>query len=81
MIDFIFAIFIGITAGWLAGKLWAGKSFGLWKNLGIGLLGSFVGSGIFKIIGLHASGIIGNLVAALLGSLALLWIAKKLSDK
>lgn len=64
---------IGALAGWIAGKLMKGGSFGLGGNLVIGIIGSLVGGFLFSLLGLGATGLIGSLVTATVGAVVLLW--------
>lgn len=74
----LYALFIGLVAGWLANYLYKGKGKGLFINLGVGLVGSFFGSFVFGLLGLNATGFIGSIVSALAGSILLLFVLSKL---
>jgi uncharacterized membrane protein YeaQ/YmgE (transglycosylase-associated protein family) len=65
---------IGLAAGWLAGIIWKGGGFGLLWNIIIGVAGSFLGGWLFRLLGISFGGIIGSVVAALVGALILLAI-------
>ena len=65
---------IGLVAGWLAGMIWKGGGFGLLWNIIIGVAGSFLGGWVFRLLGISYGGIIGSIVAALVGALILLAI-------
>lgn len=65
---------IGLVAGWLAGIIWKGGGFGILWNIIIGVAGSFLGGWIFRLLGVSFGGIIGSIVAALVGALILLAI-------
>jgi uncharacterized membrane protein YeaQ/YmgE (transglycosylase-associated protein family) len=73
--QFIVWLIVGALAGTLTGRLVTRHKggFGLWKNLGIGLVGALIGGiifEIFKIDFLSETTISArNVVAALLGSL------------
>lgn len=69
-------LIIGIIAGWIAGKIMKGKGFGLFGDLGIGVLGALIGGFIFDIFGLHAFGFIGNLVTAVVGAVVFLYVLR-----
>ncbi len=72
------SIVIGITAGFLAGKIMRGKGFGLLVNLVVGVIGSFAGGYIFKLIGLSAQGLTGELLMSTVGAIAFLAILRVL---
>ena len=65
---------IGVVAGWLAGKIVAGRGFGLGGNLIVGAIGALIGGFIFHVIGLHAYGIIAKGLMALIGAVVLLFL-------
>lgn len=69
-------LLVGIVAGWIAGKIMKGKGFGLFGDLGVGVLGALIGGFIFDIFGLHAFGFIGNLVTAVVGAVLFLYVLR-----
>ena len=76
---FIWYIFIGIVAGFLAGKIMRGGGFGLIINLLLGILGGVLGGWVFALFGLAASGLIGSLITSTVGAVLVLWIASLFS--
>lgn len=68
----VYALLIGLAAGWLAGQLFKGKSFGLVGNLIIGAIGSVLGGVLFSTLGLHSTSLLGQLVTATVGAIVLL---------
>lgn len=72
----------GLFAGWLAGMIVKGKGFGLVVNLIIGIVGAFLGSFIFGILGIYvAPGILGMIIVSLVGAIVLLFIAGLVNKK
>lgn len=69
-------LIIGALAGWLAGVLFKGGGFGIPGNMGIGILGSFIGGFVFRLLGLSSQSIIGELVTATVGALILLAVVR-----
>jgi len=77
-------IIVGLLGGSLAGLLAKGEKqgFGLWKNLGLGLAGAFVGGLLFRLLGLlpgleSVTVSLRDVVSAFVGSLLVLiglWI-------
>lgn len=67
-------IVIGAIAGWLAGLLVKGYGFGLIGNIVIGILGAGVAGILAPALGVSTSSTGGNIVAALLGALVLLFL-------
>lgn len=74
-------IIIGIIAGYAAGKIMRGGGFGCLVNLILGIIGGVLGSWIFSLLGIRASGMIGSLVTATVGAIALLWVSSLFSRK
>jgi uncharacterized membrane protein YeaQ/YmgE (transglycosylase-associated protein family) len=74
MWNLIGMVFVGAIVGYAAGLLYKGKGFGFWKNVIIGIIGSFIGGFLLRLIGFSATGIIASLISDLLGALALLWL-------
>jgi uncharacterized membrane protein YeaQ/YmgE (transglycosylase-associated protein family) len=67
-------LLIGLAAGWIAGQLMKGHSFGLVGNLIVGCIGALLGGLLFSLLGISIGGqpIIGNLIAAIVGAVVLL---------
>ena len=65
---------IGALAGWLAGKLFKGRGFGIVGNIVVGIIGAVIGSFLFGLLGVTAGSFIGSLVTATIGALVLLFI-------
>ena len=72
--NLILFLIIGGVAGWLAGLIMKGRGFGVLANIGIGIVGSFVGGFVFRLLGLVAQGAVGELVTATVGAVLLLAI-------
>ncbi len=68
-------IFLGLVAGWLAGKLARGRGFGCIGDVLLGLIGSVVGGWIFTKLGIvHANTFLFSLAAATVGAVILVAI-------
>jgi len=68
-------LFVGIVAGWLAGKVVRGSGFGLVGDLLIGVVGAFIASLLFPRLGVHlGTGIVSEIVYSALGAIILLLI-------
>ena len=74
----LWEIAIGILAGFLAGKIMRGKGYGVLIDLLLGLVGSVVGGFVFGLVGLHAYGLIGQIVTATAGAVMLVWLVRRL---
>ena len=71
----ILSLVIGCLAGFCAGKLMKGGGFGLIMNLVLGLFGGALGGWLFSMLGIEWGGLLGQLVTAIIGAVAILWIA------
>ncbi len=78
---FLYYIIIGIIAGFVAGKIMRGGGFGCLVNLILGIIGGVLGGWLFGLLGIRASGIIGSLITATVGAIALLWFSSLFSSK
>jgi uncharacterized membrane protein YeaQ/YmgE (transglycosylase-associated protein family) len=68
-------ILIGGIAGWLAGIIVKGYGFGIVGNIVIGILGALIGGWLFGTLGiLPGTGIVGAIVGATIGAVALLLV-------
>jgi uncharacterized membrane protein YeaQ/YmgE (transglycosylase-associated protein family) len=74
----IWQIVIGILAGFLAGKIMRGRGYGLIIDLLLGIVGSMLGGWVFMLLGLSASGLVGQLVMATVGAVLLIVIVRSL---
>jgi uncharacterized membrane protein YeaQ/YmgE (transglycosylase-associated protein family) len=73
-VGFFGMIIIGLLAGYVAEKV-TESDHGLFKNLIVGLIGSFVGGIVANLIGIGPQiGFIANLVVATLGAILFLFI-------
>jgi uncharacterized membrane protein YeaQ/YmgE (transglycosylase-associated protein family) len=77
MLDLIYFLLIGLAAGWLAGQIMKGRSFGIVGNLVIGVIGAVLGGFLFRLVGLLPIGLIGSLVSATVGAVVLLFLLQK----
>lgn len=73
----IWLIFVGLIAGWLAGRLMKG-GYGVVGDSVVGVLGAFIGGFLFRVLGLHASGLVGRIIVATCGAVALIYVLRLL---
>jgi len=72
--EFIWFILIGLTAGWLAGKMMNGGGLGIIGNIITGILGSIIGGFLFHIFGVSmGGGILGTIIVATIGAVTLIF--------
>lgn len=80
--DIIWIILIGIAAGFLAGVIMKGRGFGWLINLLLGLGGALIGGWLLGVLGLNlGDGIIGSLIAAVIGAVVLIFIVNLFKKK
>ena len=79
--DILFFLLIGGVAGWLAGKIMQGHGLGLWVNIAVGVVGALLGGTLFGWLGIEMPGLIGRLLTATIGAVALLWLAKLVNSR
>jgi uncharacterized membrane protein YeaQ/YmgE (transglycosylase-associated protein family) len=67
------AIFIGLIAGWLAGKLVRGHGYGIFVDILLGLVGAVIGNWILDALNVPTDGYgaLGHLAMATVGAVVL----------
>jgi len=62
-------VLVGLLAGWLAGFVMKGGGYGLIGDIALGLVGSLLGSWIFRILGVATgAGLLTAVVVAFIGA-------------
>ena len=74
LVNLLVFIATGAVAGWLAATLVQGRGFGLKGSIALGIFGSFVGGFLFDVLGIQPGGVLGHLLAAVVGSVGVLVI-------
>ncbi|WP_158814801.1 GlsB/YeaQ/YmgE family stress response membrane protein [Methylocapsa sp. S129] len=70
-------LFVGIVAGWLAGKLVRGAGFGLIGDLVVGIIGAFIGDWLLPRVGIHLGvGTVALIINATIGAIVLLLVLR-----
>ncbi len=72
----IIFLVVGIVAGWLAGVLVKGGGFGLLGDMVVGVIGAFFGTWLFARFGVVTGGLLGLLLAAVVGAVVLIAIVR-----
>lgn len=73
-------LIVGLIAGYVASRV-TGERRGLMQNLLTGVAGAFLGGILFWIVGLRATGFVGALVVATIGSIVLLYLLDRVGAK
>jgi uncharacterized membrane protein YeaQ/YmgE (transglycosylase-associated protein family) len=70
-------LFVGLIAGWLAGKVVRGTGFGLIGDLVVGIAGALVASLLFPRLGITlGTGIISEIIYSAIGAVILLLVVR-----
>lgn len=77
IIDLLIFLAIGAASGFFAGRIMKKPDADLVKNIILGVVGAFVGGFAFGLIGLDFAGLIGSIVTATCGAVAVIFVADK----
>jgi len=70
-------LFVGLIAGWLAGKIVRGTGFGIIGDLLVGIVGAFIGGWLLPRFGVHLGvGIVAAIINATVGAIVLLLLLR-----
>ncbi|WP_027580093.1 GlsB/YeaQ/YmgE family stress response membrane protein [Bradyrhizobium sp. Ai1a-2] len=70
-------LFVGLLAGWLAGKIVRGTGFGIIGNILVGIAGALVASYLFPKLGIRlGSGLVSEIVYSAIGAVLLLVVVR-----
>jgi uncharacterized membrane protein YeaQ/YmgE (transglycosylase-associated protein family) len=70
-------LFVGLVAGWLAGKVVRGTGFGIIGDIIVGILGAFIAGWLFPRLGFHLGvGIVEEILFSAIGAIVLLLIVR-----
>ena len=73
----IVILFVGLIAGWLAGKIVRGTGFGIIGDILIGIAGALVASLLFPKLGIHlGTGLVSEIIYSAIGAIILLLIVR-----
>jgi uncharacterized membrane protein YeaQ/YmgE (transglycosylase-associated protein family) len=73
----IVILFVGLVAGWLAGKIVRGTGFGIIGDIVVGIAGAFIASWLFPRLGFHlGTGIVGEIIYSAIGAIILLLVVR-----
>ena len=70
-------LFVGLIAGWLAGKITHGAGFGVVNDILIGIVGAYIGNWCLPRLGIHIGTSVGAaIISATVGAILLLLIIR-----
>lgn len=73
----IVILFVGLVAGWLAGKVVRGAGFGIIGDIVIGIIGAFIASWLFPRLGIHiGGGLVSEIIYSAIGAIILLLVVR-----
>ena len=81
MISLLWFLLIGLCAGWLAGQLTKGGSFGVLGNLVVGVIGAILGGLLVRLVGFMPTGVLGELISATIGAVVLLFVLQAMARR
>jgi uncharacterized membrane protein YeaQ/YmgE (transglycosylase-associated protein family) len=66
-------LFVGLVAGWLAGKIVRGTGFGIIGDIIVGILGALIASLLFPRLGIHlGTRLVSEIIYSAIGAIILL---------
>jgi uncharacterized membrane protein YeaQ/YmgE (transglycosylase-associated protein family) len=74
--EFLVFLLVGALAGWLSGLITKGSGFGLAGNVIVGIIGAFLGSLLFGLVGIAASNLLGHILFAVAGALLFVYLLR-----
>ncbi|HSY57700.1 MAG TPA: GlsB/YeaQ/YmgE family stress response membrane protein [Bradyrhizobium sp.] len=70
-------LFVGLVAGWLAGKVVRGTGFGIIGDIIVGIAGALLASFLFPKLGISiGSGLVSEIIYSAIGAIILLLIVR-----
>jgi len=70
-------LFVGLVAGWLAGKIVRGTGSGIIGDILVGIAGALIATFLFPKLGIHiGSGLVSEVIYSAIGAVILLLIVR-----
>jgi uncharacterized membrane protein YeaQ/YmgE (transglycosylase-associated protein family) len=70
-------LFVGLVAGWLAGKIVRGTGFGIIGDIVVGIAGALIASFLFPKLGVHlGTGLVSEIIYSAIGAIVLLLVVR-----
>lgn len=79
-VGWLTALIVGAIAGWIAEQLMKSEQ-GLFMNILLGVIGAAVASALLSILGISFGGVIGYLVAGVIGACLLIAVSRMFRGK
>jgi uncharacterized membrane protein YeaQ/YmgE (transglycosylase-associated protein family) len=77
LMGFLYAILVGLIAGWLAGKVMKGGGYGVLMDIILGIAGGVIGRILFGLLGLSSWNLLGSIIVSFVGAVLLVWIVRQ----
>src|SRR6202012_4265911 len=75
----IVILFVGLVAGWLAGKVVQGTGFGIIGDILVGIVGALIAAFLFPKLGIHlGTGLVSEIIYSAIGAIILLLVVRLL---
>ena len=74
----IWAVVIGLIAGWLAGTVMKGRGYGVLMDIALGIVGGVIGRFVFAMLGLSSWNVLGSIIVSFVGAVILIWLVRRL---
>jgi uncharacterized membrane protein YeaQ/YmgE (transglycosylase-associated protein family) len=72
-------LFVGLIAGWLAGKIVQGTGFGIIGDILVGIAGALIAAWLFPRLGIHlGTGLVSEIIYSAIGAIILLLVVRLL---
>ena len=70
-------LFVGLVAGWLAGKIVQGTGFGIIGDILVGIVGALIASYLFPKLGIRlGTGLVSEIIYSAIGAIILLLVVR-----
>ena len=70
-------LFVGLVAGWLAGKIVRGTGFGIIGDIIVGIAGALIAAFLFPKLGIRlGSGLVAEIIQSAIGAIILLLVVR-----
>jgi uncharacterized membrane protein YeaQ/YmgE (transglycosylase-associated protein family) len=75
----LYALIVGLVAGWLAGQVMKGGGYGIVVDILLGLVGGIIGGWLFGALGIFpGGGVFGSIAVAFVGAVVLVALTRAL---